>query len=223
MYEAIARRWKFKLGLSDGFEIPAEEAKKHPSEMDYDKIAKECSSDGPGITAATIRLYVEKTSPQIISAGSKDTFLNMCIEELAGEIEARILNKKESIKKTEDDIRYLEDNENEFDNDDGLEDEDGKKKPKKKMPKFKMCPLKDKCKNFKLKQCKDAHYPYELSAIPYDPKNPIPVDLKNIKSQATKDKKEAKEKKEKVEFDMEQKLGQYNQVKIENLKTYTKV
>ena len=88
MYEAISRRWKFKLGLDDGFEIPQEEQKKHPSEMDYEKIAKEVGQQG--VTAATIKLYVEKTTPAIIQAGTKDTFLNLCIEELANQIEAKI-------------------------------------------------------------------------------------------------------------------------------------
>ena len=73
------------------------------------------------------------------------------------------------------------------------------------MPKFVMCKDGTKCKKIKDKSCKFAHYVYELSRIPYDPKNPFPFDLKNPKPADQQKQREAKN-----PVDMEQSLSQFN-------------
>ena len=72
--EAIEARWKFKLGLDDGFELPEEAKKKHPKDItDQDLASVEL---GPGVTLATVRLYIDKTSPYNNNAYNKNVFLD---------------------------------------------------------------------------------------------------------------------------------------------------
>lgn len=58
-HEAIQKRWKFKLGIDEGFELPESLLKQHPDTIDYKKT-EELDSQYP---ISTIKLYVEAVSP----------------------------------------------------------------------------------------------------------------------------------------------------------------
>ena len=95
--EAIQRRWKFKLGLDDGFEFneTIDIKKRHPKDITDEELAK-CEL-GPGVTVATARLYLEKVSPFMVEAYSKNVFLDDCIERLYLDCEAKRVAKHEEI------------------------------------------------------------------------------------------------------------------------------
>ena len=93
--EAIQQRWKFKLGIED-FDMPESLKKKHPDDIKDEDLA-EC--DLPGCTLATIRLYIDKTSPFSNEAYNKNVFLDRCIEDLYKECEAKKLKKHGDIEK----------------------------------------------------------------------------------------------------------------------------
>ena len=102
--EAIQQRWKFKLGIED-FDMPESLKKKHPDDIKDEDLA-EC--DLPGCTLATIRLYIEKTSPFNNEAYNKNVFLDRCIEDLYKECEAKKLKKHGDIEKMKKHIEGLE-------------------------------------------------------------------------------------------------------------------
>ncbi len=56
MYEAIQKRWRFKLGLDDGFELPFAIDKVHPEDIDYKKLEADIGSTVP---VSTIKMFVE--------------------------------------------------------------------------------------------------------------------------------------------------------------------
>jgi hypothetical protein len=78
MFEAIQKRWRFKLGLEDGFELPIPLDKVHPDDIDYKKLEAELGSSTP---ISTIKMFVENVSPFRVNEGSKDQFLNGLIED----------------------------------------------------------------------------------------------------------------------------------------------
>ena len=85
--EAIQKRWKFKLGLDDGFELPEtiDLNKTHPKyiqDSDFD------NQDQAGVNIATMRLFIEKVSPFNIEGHDKNVFLDRCIIDLYKECEA---------------------------------------------------------------------------------------------------------------------------------------
>ena len=135
--EAIESRWKFKLGLDDGFELPDKVKKKHPSEV-TDKDLKEIELPSK-VKDSTVRLYIEKVSPFNNGAYSKNVYLDQCIEDLYVAIEGKKLKKHDEIEKMKKNIEKL--NEIAEQIEDGgeegveqLEDEDGqgiKFKPRK--------------------------------------------------------------------------------------------
>ena len=63
---------------------------------------------GPGITMATIRLYIEKVSPFNNDAYSKNVFLNRLIEEFYKDIELKKVKKHGDIEKMKKHIEGLE-------------------------------------------------------------------------------------------------------------------
>lgn len=60
MYEAIQKRWRFKLGLGEDFELPAGLSKVHPDDINYKKLEAEMGKDIP---IATIKMFIEQVSP----------------------------------------------------------------------------------------------------------------------------------------------------------------
>lgn len=106
--EAIQQRWKFKLGLDDGFELPekANIKKKPPHEITDEDLAE--VDFGQGVTIATVRLYIEKVSPFNHEAYSKNVFLDRCIEELYMEIESKKMKSHADIEKMKKYIEGLE-------------------------------------------------------------------------------------------------------------------
>ena len=127
---------------------------------------------GPGVTLATVRLYIDKVSPFYNGAFNKNVFLDRCIEDLYLACENKKIKKHGDIEKMKKHIEGLEEiaelaeqfgeegvEENLLD-----EEADGMKfKPRK----TKMC--KDileqgKCKIGK--SCKLAHNPIQLELIP---------------------------------------------------------
>ena len=103
--EAIQQRWKFKLGLDDGFELPEKVniKKKPPHEITDEDLAE--VDFGNGVTIATVRLYIEKVSPFNHEAYSKNVFLDRCIEELYMEIESKKMKAHADIEKMK---KYIE-------------------------------------------------------------------------------------------------------------------
>lgn len=41
MFSAVQKRWKFKLGLDEAFELPFSLEKRHPDDIDYKQLEKE--------------------------------------------------------------------------------------------------------------------------------------------------------------------------------------
>lgn len=183
--EAIQSRWKFKLGLDDGFELPerANLKKKHPKDITDEDLA-ECEL-GPGTTLATVRLFIEKVSPFNNEAYNKNVFLDRCIEDLYLECEARKMKKHGDIEKMKKHIEGLEEIAElaEQFGEEGVEEnllDDEAEGVKFKPRKTKMCPdimAKRKCKNGKA--CKFAHNPIQLELIPVTKK------IKNLKGVVT--------------------------------------
>ena len=103
--EAIESRWKFKLGLDDGFELPDKVKKKHPSEV-TDKDLKEVELPSK-VKDSTVRLYIEKVSPFNNGAYSKNVYLDQCIEDLYVAIEGKKMKKHGDIEKMKKHIEEL--------------------------------------------------------------------------------------------------------------------
>ena len=93
--DAIQKRWRFKLGLDDGFELPFPIEKVHPD--DIDKKMLSTVDAGAGIPMSTIRMYIEHVSPFRFEEHSKNAYLNECIEELYLDLEFRIQGKIDTI------------------------------------------------------------------------------------------------------------------------------
>lgn len=84
--EAIQRRWKFKLGLDEGFELPFPIEKVHPDDVTNKMLGQ---SDA-GVPVSTCRMYLDNVSPFRAEEFSKNAFINDCIEELYVTMEGRI-------------------------------------------------------------------------------------------------------------------------------------
>ena len=184
--EAIQQRWKFKLGLDDGFELPerANIKNKHPKDITDEDLAE--VELGSNMTLATLRLYIEKVSPFNHGTYSKNVFLDRCIEDMYLACENKKIKKHADIEKLKKNIEGLEEiaelaeqfgEEGVEENLINEEEEGGVSyKPRKK----KMCPdiLKlGKCKNGKT--CKLAHNPLQLELIPVTKK------IQNLKGVVT--------------------------------------
>ena len=76
--KVVEKRWKFKLGLEDTFELPIPIEQIDLSKVDERFIKK---LDLPGIELATIKMYIEMVSPQRTEEFSKHCYLNKCIED----------------------------------------------------------------------------------------------------------------------------------------------
>jgi len=162
------------LGLDDGFELPerANIKKKHPDSITDEDLAE--VELGPGVTLATVRLYINKVSPFNHEAYNKNVFLDRCIEELYLECEGKKIKKHGDVERMKKHIEGLEEIAElaEQFGEDGveenlLEDEGEGGGVKFKPRKTKMCPdmlEKGKCKNGKA--CKLAHNPIQLELIP---------------------------------------------------------
>ena len=169
-------RWKFKLGLDDGFELPekANIKKKHPKDISDEDLAE--VELGPGVTLASVRLYIDKVSPFNHEAYNKNVFLDRCIEDLYMELEGKKLKWHGEIERMKTHITGLEEIAElaEQFGEEGVEEnlmegegEDVKFKPRKTQ----MCKdilEKGKCKNGK--KCKFAHNPIQLELIPVSKK-----------------------------------------------------
>ena len=168
--EAIQARWKFKLGLDDGFELPEKSKKKHPKEV-TDEDLKEVEL-GPGMTLATVRLYIEKVSPYNNNAYNKNVFLDQCIEDLYLACEGKKIKKAEDIEKMKKNIESLEEIAElaEQFGEEGVEEnllEEEAQGMSFKPRKTKMCKDILETGRCKLgKTCKLAHNPLQLELIP---------------------------------------------------------
>jgi len=170
----IERRWKFKLGLDDGFELPIPIETIDLAKVD-EKFLKKL--DMQGVALSTLKLYIEMVSPQRTEEFSKHVFLNKCIEDFYLESEGSINDKQETIKKMKKQVEKLDEEADladaymsspERSPDKGA---DGGTQIKKK--KLKMCPNmieKGKCPLLKEKKCQFAHNPIELDLIPVETK-----------------------------------------------------
>ena len=105
--EAIQKRWKFKLGLDFGFELP-ESIKLDQVKPENIPDSELLNVEQPGVTPATMRLYIEKVSPFNIEGYSKNLFLDDQIERLYLAVEAQRLKKHEMIKRVKTKVNSLE-------------------------------------------------------------------------------------------------------------------
>jgi hypothetical protein len=74
----VEKRWKFKLGLDDAFELPIPIDQIDVNKVDEKFLKK---MDMPGISLATIKLYIEQVCPQRTEEFNKHVYLNKCIED----------------------------------------------------------------------------------------------------------------------------------------------
>lgn len=74
----IEKRWKFKLGMDEGFEMPIPIDQIDPKKVD-EKFLKKL--DLQGVSVSTLKLYIEQVSPQANEEYSKHKFLNKCVED----------------------------------------------------------------------------------------------------------------------------------------------
>lgn len=95
--ELIKQRWCFKLDLDDNTEIPFPIDKVHPDDVSDKELMKKIEVGG-GVSLAKIRLYWEKISPFKLAEGSRDTFLNMQVEEAYRKCEDVLQDKFDTIK-----------------------------------------------------------------------------------------------------------------------------
>lgn len=161
------------MGIDEGIEMPSHMLKIHPDLID-DKELLAAVGDA-GVPLATARLYLEKTSPVLTDEGSRNTYLDQCIEDLFLYCEDKIQGKMGTIDRVKEKITKLEElaemESMVMDDEEDAEpmemyDDDGKP-IKMKIAKKKMCEsmLKNgKCK-YTAKTCKYAHNPIELELV----------------------------------------------------------
>jgi len=77
----------------------------HPDDIDFKQLE---ANLGASIPITTIKLYIEQVSPFRIEEGSRDHFLNDCIEELYLQCEARIQVKVDTISKMKEHVAKLD-------------------------------------------------------------------------------------------------------------------
>ena len=149
----------------------------HPDDIDYKQLE---SNLGSAVPISTVKLYVENVSPFRIEEGSRDHYLNGCIEELYLQCEAAIQEKVDTISKMKEHVTKLDElaEMTEMMGDEAgggpteIVDDEGrtvKVKPKK----TKMCKTlleTGRCNGIKDKSCKFAHNAIELSLIPVSTK-----------------------------------------------------
>lgn len=173
--ESIQKRWKFKLGLDEGFELPFPLDKIHPNDID-DKMLQQCDLQ-PGMNISTVRLYIDNVSPFKWSEFSKNEFINRCIEQMYLDCEFIIEGKVNDIAKMKSQVEKLDelaDMAEMFGEDgpppEGMIGDDGEP-IKIKAKKSKACKTfidTGKCPNLKNKTCKFSHNPMELELITPD-------------------------------------------------------
>lgn len=166
----MQRRWKFKLGLDEGFELPFPLDKVHPDDIDSKMLAS--VDAGAGVPMSTIRMYIEHVSPFKSAEHSKNEYLNGCVRELFEHLEGQINSKMDEIKAMKTHVERLDEiaEAAEMLGDDadaaGMIGEDGLP-IKVKVAKKQMCKTfqeTGKCKD--MRSCKFAHNPIELNLIP---------------------------------------------------------
>ena len=149
----------------------------HPDDIDYKQLE---SNLGSAVPISTVKLYIENVSPFRIEEGSRDHYLNGCIEELYLQCEAAIQEKVDTIAKMKEHVTKLDElaEMTEMMGDEAgggpteIVDDEGrtvKVKPKK----TKMCKTlleTGRCNGIKDKSCKFAHNAIELSLIPVSTK-----------------------------------------------------
>lgn len=75
----MEKRWRFKLGLDEGFELPIPIESIDPSKVD-EKFLKKMDFGG-SVALSTLKLYIEQVSPMKNEEYSKHAYLNKCIED----------------------------------------------------------------------------------------------------------------------------------------------
>ncbi len=70
----VEKRWRFKLGLDDGFELPIPIESIDPAKVD-EKFLKKMDLGGQ-IALSTLKLYIENVHPNKNEEHSKHAFLN---------------------------------------------------------------------------------------------------------------------------------------------------
>lgn len=92
---AIQKRWQFKLGIQDGFELPKPLEKIRPEDI-TDEFLKKIDAGG-ATDISTIKLYIQNVCPLVRAQYDRDTFLDGLIEDLYMKCEDIILDKKNTI------------------------------------------------------------------------------------------------------------------------------
>mmetsp|Transcript_25437 Transcript_25437/g.19188 ORF Transcript_25437/g.19188 Transcript_25437/m.19188 type:complete len:211 (+) Transcript_25437:1492-2124(+) len=170
----VERRWKFKLGLDDGFELPIAVEQIDLGKVD-EKFLKKL--DVQGVALSTLKLYIEMVAPQRMQEFSKHVFLNTCIEDFYLQCENSISDKQNTITKMKKQVEKLDEEADMADmvmsSPERSPEKGGDSPSKPKKKKVKMCPTlieKGRCPLLKEKKCSYAHNPIELDLIPVETK-----------------------------------------------------
>jgi len=98
MFEAIYKRWKFILGLDEGFTLPNDNLlKMHPDDIPDSEWKKLKEEIGTYPSFATVKKFIYEVSPFTVNEGNKDQYLNNCIEDMYLQIEAKIQEKVDTV------------------------------------------------------------------------------------------------------------------------------
>ena len=103
--QVIEKRWKFKLGMDDGFELPLPIDQLDPNKVDEAFLKK---LDLQGVAVSTLKLYIQEVAPQGREEFSKHQFLNKCVEDFYLQCESKLLDKQKTIKKMGEQVAKLE-------------------------------------------------------------------------------------------------------------------
>lgn len=68
--------------MDDGIELPPAITKMHPDDISQAKLEAIKSEIGATVPTATLRMFIEQVSPFKFQEGSKDHYLNECINEM---------------------------------------------------------------------------------------------------------------------------------------------
>ena len=92
----LEKRWKFKLGMDDGFELPMLIEQIDVNKIDDAFLRK---IDIPGVSIQTVKIFIEQVAPQKVEEFSKHKFLDDQIEQFYMQTESALNDKQQTIKK----------------------------------------------------------------------------------------------------------------------------
>ena len=102
----LEKRWRFKLGLDDGFELPIPIEQIDPAKVD-EKFLKKMDL-GSQVALSTLKLFIENVHHSKNEEYSKHAFLNQLIEDYYLKFEDAIQDKMDTIKMMKKQVERLD-------------------------------------------------------------------------------------------------------------------